>query len=391
MWRTRIQLGGKKTSLGYFDDESKAARAYDDCVVEHKLGRPLNFPQPESIIRKGRKLKAKANAVEEAAGDHVATSSAASPIAVYRTVAPDETLRSIGAKLNISPQLLLQLNKSAHPGLTMSARLYNDTRIFLDDAGAMQAAEEEKEEGAPRAAEDEDEDEVEGRLEAGDEGSLRRTASPRSSSSSSAKTTKKAKKKKRKRGSAGRGGSGEEDQYDDEEVEAMPGVSSKAMSSKFRGVFWQKNRNKWQVGCRIDGTRRYVGLFSDELAAARAHDAFAIANKSRTPLNFPGDEAAAGHVVEKHTRRVAARESSSRFRGVCWIKRDKKWRAEIGLADGRKKYIGNFATEMESAHAYDAYAVANRINKPLNFPDEHEEAKVLAEADGEFYFIRSYD
>ena len=46
-WRAMLRVGdGKRISLGYFDDEAEAARAYDRAHVEHfgEFARP-NFPQ----------------------------------------------------------------------------------------------------------------------------------------------------------------------------------------------------------------------------------------------------------------------------------------------------------------------------------------------------------
>lgn len=43
--------------------------------------------------------------------------------------------------------------------------------------------------------------------------------------------------------------------------------------------------------------------------------------------------------------------SSSRYPGVCWYKRDRKWQAEIRV-DNKYKYLGRFATELEAFNAY---------------------------------------
>jgi len=37
-------IDGKNNSLGYYSSEEAAARAYDECIRMHGLGRKLNFP-----------------------------------------------------------------------------------------------------------------------------------------------------------------------------------------------------------------------------------------------------------------------------------------------------------------------------------------------------------
>lgn len=43
---------------------------------------------------------------------------------------------------------------------------------------------------------------------------------------------------------------------------------------------------------------------------------------------------------------------TSKYKGVCWHKRDKKWFAQIQVC-GKHKFLGNFKLEMEAAKAYD--------------------------------------
>lgn len=63
-------------------------------------------------------------------------------------------------------------------------------------------------------------------------------------------------------------------------------ASSSQLRSQYIGVHWHQNR--WQVRMRIEKEQHYIGRFRDELEAARAYDAAAIALRGQfARLNFP--------------------------------------------------------------------------------------------------------
>ena len=62
----------------------------------------------------------------------------------------------------------------------------------------------------------------------------------------------------------------------------------KSQSSKYTGVSWQKQSKKWMVQIRYKGRRIFLGLFEDEIQAAKAYDKAAkIYHGEFASLNFP--------------------------------------------------------------------------------------------------------
>lgn len=62
----------------------------------------------------------------------------------------------------------------------------------------------------------------------------------------------------------------------------------KKTSSKYIGVCWQKDCNRWKAQCTIDGRNHHVGLFKTEEEAAKARDRFLLERSPfKLKLNFP--------------------------------------------------------------------------------------------------------
>lgn len=92
--------------------------------------------------------------------------------------------------------------------------------------------------------------------------------------------------------------------------------------------------------------RQILGLVNPKvLADHKDHDGL---NNTRQNLR-----------VSNHTKNNRNRRpniiSTSRFVGVCWHKKDKKWQAAI-QANGRQKHLGQFDNEEDAARARDEAA-----------------------------------
>ena len=113
----------------------------------------------------------------------------------------------------------------------------------------------------------------------------------------------------------------------DDYVEHGTVPESRTESSRFKGVIWGKNNNKWQAKSK----GKYLGCHTTEEEAARAVDDY----------------------VEHGTVPESKRAGTSQFKGVTWNESLNKWKAQF---EPERKYLGYHATEEEAAGAMDDYA-----------------------------------
>lgn len=108
----------------------------------------------------------------------------------------------------------------------------------------------------------------------------------------------------------------------------------KGGASKFIGVFWSKDRNKWIASIYFEGRLIHLGYFDDELDAKNAYQKARLEVEQGLDLNII------------YPKRV----ETSKFKGVYWIKSSGKWRATY-----KGKHIGYYDTELEAHQAVQKY------------------------------------
>ena len=113
----------------------------------------------------------------------------------------------------------------------------------------------------------------------------------------------------------------------------------KNKTSKYTGVNWYPQTNKWQSGIYHIDRRVHLGYFNSEEEANESYKLalYAIEN---------------GLEIQK-----ANNNFSSKYKGVTFHKKAKKWCATASV-DGKRKHIGLFTDELSAHKAYE-----NLINK----------------------------
>jgi hypothetical protein len=138
--------------------------------------------------------------------------------------------------------------------------------------------------------------------------------------------------------------------------------------SGYTGVTLDTRTGRWLARCRIGGKQTSLGYFVSEEEAARAWDRMRLwsckadgKRKEEVNLNFPLSDYsdAEGFTQEEiiqKLRRTRQEErvanQTSKYTGVSLDARTGRWRAQCTIG-GKKTYMGTFGSEEEAARAWD--------------------------------------
>jgi len=109
----------------------------------------------------------------------------------------------------------------------------------------------------------------------------------------------------------------------------------KGYSSEYVGVYWDKQNKKWKSQIKFKGKTKHLGSFNSEENAAKYYqDALTCVQEN---------------IIEYI--KVKKPKLTSKFKGVCWKKTNKKWISQINIK-GKRKHLGSFNSAEEAAEAY---------------------------------------
>jgi hypothetical protein len=112
-------------------------------------------------------------------------------------------------------------------------------------------------------------------------------------------------------------------------------------SSKYTGVCWCKQSNKWKASISINGKHIHLGSFTDEIEASEYYQSALISIENGTEI----------------TRKEVV--CSSKYTGVSWNKKSNKWDAAMHV-NRKKIHLGSFTDEQEAHESYQK-ALLNKI------------------------------
>lgn len=135
-------------------------------------------------------------------------------------------------------------------------------------------------------------------------------------------------------------------------------VNKNKQSSKYKGVFWSKEKNLWLSLIKLNGKSNHLGYYDLEVDAAAAYNENAkilfgeYARLNNVPPN-----------TEWWRKRTFIQFNSTSYRGVTEQKPG-RWQARITIANKRLS-IGYYNSRVEAAKAYNKASIFYKGKKAL--------------------------
>ena len=173
----------------------------------------------------------------------------------------------------------------------------------------------------------------------------------------------------------------DEEEDEEEEEEEEDEMQERGYTSAYRGVHWNKKARRWICNITVDGKPKYVGSFTSEKDAARAWNDRAR-EMGREDLNDVSEDEDEDEDEVEDDEEVEERGYTSAYRGVHWVKSNRRWRASVWV-DGKTKHLGTFTSEKAAARAWNDRARElgrDDINDVSEDEDEEEPSRRAAAA-----------
>eukprot|EP00984_Skeletonema_dohrnii_P021054 scaffold10417_cov83-Skeletonema_dohrnii-CCMP3373.AAC.1 len=165
-------------------------------------------------------------------------------------------------------------------------------------------------------------------------------------------------------------------------------------ASKYTGVSFNRETNKWQVNINIDGKKRHIGSYENEEEAGVDYARAVFKYKGQGALDKARERNSAiidltdvppQPPIFKSDGRIKV--GASKYTGVSFNKPSKNWHAQIFI-DGKRRWIGSYENEEEAAADYARavikYKGQGALDKARETKEENYDGKIRAVAGDEY-------
>jgi hypothetical protein len=134
------------------------------------------------------------------------------------------------------------------------------------------------------------------------------------------------------------------------------------MLNTYKWYVYRKRNGYESVSCTI----KSVNVLAHRLVmGAKRADDKTIDHVNRDTLNVTRDNLEFTDRLKNLQNKGSGKNSTSKYVGVSYSKRDKKWLAYIQV-DGKRKFVGRFDEENDAARARNDAVAAHGLNSPKN-------------------------